>query len=193
MKRSTKKQAAPELPPASDWRTSDQDEILKRRIRAREETFRIENLDSAEPIFSNFEIHSASGMSYRAEIRDIAAAQYSCTCTDFRINGLGTCKHIEALLLHLARRQRAAFSAAKRLPSPRIDLVPHAESSRLRIERNLDKLPARIRCLFDSEGFQISDLAPESLHEKLLKNPAHGLRISQDAEAWLAHRARERD
>ena len=35
MKRSTKKHAAPELPPASDWRTSDQDEILKRRIRAR--------------------------------------------------------------------------------------------------------------------------------------------------------------
>jgi len=193
MKRSTKKHAAPELPPASDWRTSDQDEILKRRIRAREETFRIENLDTAESIFSNFEIHSASGMSYRAEIRDIAAAQYSCTCTDFRINGLGTCKHIEALLLQLARRQRAAFAAAKRLPSPRIDLVPHAESNRLRIERNLDKLPARIRCLFDSEGFQISELDPESLYEKLLKNPAHGLRISQDTEAWLAHRARERD
>jgi hypothetical protein len=42
-------------------------------------------------------------MTYHAEIRDLATRQFSCTCTDFRINGLGTCKHIEALLLQLAR------------------------------------------------------------------------------------------
>ena len=193
MKHSTKKHAAPNPPPATDWRTSDEDEILKRRLRAREETFRIENLVPSAPIFSNFKIHSASGLSYCAEIREIAPPLFSCTCTDFRINGLGTCKHIEALLLHLARRHRAEFAAAKRIPSPRTDIVPHAESHRLRVERNLEKLPARFRQLFDSEGFQLPDLNPESLHEQLLKNPAPGLRISQDTAAWLAHRARERD
>lgn len=189
----SKKQTPPDLPPATDWRTTDQHEILKRRLRAREESFRITNLDPAEPIFSNFEIRSPSGMSYRAEIRDIASSQFSCTCTDFRINGLGTCKHIEALLLQLAHRHRPEFAAAKRLPSPRIDIVPHLESARLRVERNLEKLPARLRLLFDSDGFQLPDLTPESLHEKLLKNPTPGLRISQDTAAWLAHRARERD
>ena len=105
MRHSTKKHAAPQLPPASDWRTSDHDEIFKRRVRTREETFHIQNLDPAEPIFSNLELHSASGMSYRTEIRDITTAQYSRSYTDFRINGLGTCKHTEALLLQIARRQ----------------------------------------------------------------------------------------
>ena len=79
---------APRQPPASDWRTSDADEILKRQIRAREERYRIRNLDPEHPVLSNFEIKSPSGMTYRAEIRDLAGRQFSCTCTDFRINGL---------------------------------------------------------------------------------------------------------
>ena len=62
-------------------------------------------------------------MTYRAEIRDVASRQFSCTCTDFRINGLGTCKHIEAILLHFSRRQRAEFKASERIASPRADIA----------------------------------------------------------------------
>ncbi len=102
----------PALPPPTDWRTTDADELAKRRVRAREERHRITNLDPAHPVFSNFEVRSPSGMTYRAEIRDVASRQFSCSCTDFRINGLGTCKHLEAILLQLARRFRAEFKAA---------------------------------------------------------------------------------
>src|SRR2546428_8539232 len=93
--------SGPTLPSPTDWRTTDADELAKRRLRAREERHRITNLDPAHPVFSNFEVQSPSGMTYRAEIRDVASRQFSCACTDFRINGLGTCKHIEAILLQL--------------------------------------------------------------------------------------------
>lgn len=127
----------PALPPSTDWRTTDADELAKRRLRGREERHRITNLDPAHPVFSNFEVQSPSGMTYRAEIRDVASRQFSCTYTDFRINGLGTCKHIEAILLQLARRHRAEFKAALRVSSSRVDVVPDAAAGRLRVERNV--------------------------------------------------------
>ena len=61
-----------ELPPVGDWRTTDEDEVNRRRLRARKEQPRIRNLDPKQPIFSNFEIRSRSGMTYHVEIRDIA-------------------------------------------------------------------------------------------------------------------------
>ncbi len=88
------------------------DEVLKRQLRAREERHRITNLKPRHPVFSNFEVRSPSGMTYRVEIRAISSRQFSCTCTDFRINGLDTCKHAEAVLLQLARRGRFTFASA---------------------------------------------------------------------------------
>lgn len=99
-----KKRAAIPLPPASDWRTSDQDEILRRTQRAIDEKHSVRNLDPAHPVFSNFGVVSPSGMDYQVEVRDLATRDFSCTCPDFRINGLGTCKHVEAVLIWLKRR-----------------------------------------------------------------------------------------
>src|SRR2546426_2154002 len=89
------------IPSAHDWRTTDQDEINKRRARARTEVFAISNLDSQHPIFSNFRVKSGSGMNYSVEIRCLRQRQFACDCVDFRINGLGTCKHVEAVLNQL--------------------------------------------------------------------------------------------
>src|SRR5688572_22416731 len=124
MKRTSRRSTgSPALPPPTDWRTTDADEILKRQVRAREERARIENLDSAHVIFSDFAVRSPSGLTYRVEIRDVARRQFFCTCTDFRINGLGTCKHVEAVLLRQSRKHRPEFAAAKRgVSSLRIDI-----------------------------------------------------------------------
>ena len=84
------------LPPADDWRTTDQDEINRRRLRAREESPGVANRDARFPVFSDFDVHSGSGVTYLVEIRDLARRQFSCECVDFRVNGLGTCKHVEA-------------------------------------------------------------------------------------------------
>src|SRR2546425_3360133 len=89
------------VPSPHDWRTTDADEINRRRLRAREESFRITNADAAHPIFSNFRVQSASGMTYSVEVRDLRQRHFACDCVDFRINGLCTCKHVEAALHHL--------------------------------------------------------------------------------------------
>lgn len=177
------KKSGPPLPAQTDWRTTDADELEKRRLRAREERHRIRNLDPQHPIFSNFEVQSPSGMTYRAEIRDLATRQFSCTCTDFRINGLGTCKHVEAILLQLSRRARAEYKAAERAPSPRVDIVPDPSSDRLRVERNASKLPSGLRALFDADGLSSDELEP--VLGRLCASRSSALRISQDVEPWL--------
>lgn len=140
MKPAHKNSRNPDLPHATDWRTTDAQEIAKRRLRAHEEKFHIRNTDARHPIFSNFAVRSASGMTYQTEIRDVASRQFSCTCTDFRINGLGVCKHVEAVLLQLEQRQRTTFKEALRGASPRVDIVPAEDA--LRVERGLKSLPA---------------------------------------------------
>ena len=85
------------LPSSHDWRTTDEEEIDKRRYRAQTEQMRVRNLDPQYPVYSNFEVKSLSGLSYVVEIRSVSARRFSCNCVDFRINALGTCKHVEAV------------------------------------------------------------------------------------------------
>ncbi len=56
-KRPSRPKAGPPIPPWTDWRTSDEDEIARRRLRAREEPHRIRNLAPGEPIFSTMHTH----------------------------------------------------------------------------------------------------------------------------------------
>jgi hypothetical protein len=182
------RKSGPALPPATDWRTTDADEIARRQLRAREERMRIRNLTHEHPIFSNFRVDSQSGLTYEVEIRELSDRQCFCTCTDFRINGLGTCKHVEAVLLHLSRREKAAFKAAGRVNSPRIDLVPDPSGDRLRIERGLAKLSPRWRALFDAKGYLARDLEPAAAVERLLQARVGALRVSREVDAWLNSR-----
>ena len=50
------------LPPAHDWRTTDADEINRRRLRARTERFAIRPTNAGEPVFARFRVESATGM-----------------------------------------------------------------------------------------------------------------------------------
>ena len=104
--------SAPAVPSHHNWRTTDEDEINRRRQRAESEDFKITNATPAHPIFSNFRVKSGSGMTYSVEVRDLERRQFACQCVDFRINGLGTCKHVESVLLHLQARYRKALDAA---------------------------------------------------------------------------------
>ena len=179
-----KKRASIPLPPASDWRTSDQDEILRRTQRAIEEKHSVRNLDPEHPIFSNFGVVSPSGMDYQIEIRDLATREFSCTCPDFRINGLGTCKHVEAVLIWLKRRFKGEVRLAEKSGSTRTDLVPSGET--LAIARNLENLPASLRPHFDANGVLIGN--PEEQLEKFRRNRNRSFRISQDVHGFLESR-----
>lgn len=189
MKKSTKPKTA--LPPVTDWRTSDADEIARRKERARVERFHIRNLDSSQPVFSNFQIRSASGMTYQVEIRDVTNRQMSCTCTDFRINGLGTCKHIEATLLVLARRLRAQFRTITKTGSPCAEIVPEGDS--LRVERGADVLPPALRQHFDETGLLAAHADVHETLKALAALPRERVRLSQEVAPWLEARRRSEE
>lgn len=182
------------LPAAHDWRTTDEQEVLKRRARAQTEALAVASLERHHPIFGNFQVRSGSGRSYQVEIRSLARRQFACECVDFQTNGLGTCKHTEAVLLYLeARHPKAVATALATDDSPRIDVVPDREAGTLRLERGRDQLPARLRTFFFPEGRATADLPPEELLEALRHHEPSGLRISLEVEPWLAARQHERE
>ncbi len=94
------------------WLSTDAEEIERRRLRGREEAIRIEALETGRPFFGTFLARSDGGGSYRVEIRSLTEHINSCECPDYRVNGLGTCKHIEAVLHRLERGRRRRFRAA---------------------------------------------------------------------------------
>ena len=141
-------QASPEIaaPSPHNWRTTDEDEINRHRARARTEEFRISNTDARHPIFSNFRVRSGSGLTYSGEVRDVRQRQFACDCVDFRINGLGTCKHVEAVLPQLQARldflNPSLLGSLFRFNREYYDLDDRGRPAGY---RNLDKLHERIK------------------------------------------------
>ncbi len=181
-----------ELPPAHDWRTTDADEVNRRRARARDEAFEIRNLEARFPVFSNFAVQSPSGMRYAVEVRDVQTRQFACECMDFRKSGLGVCKHVEAVLLHLEGRYRRLLAAAAKDGSPRIDVLPDAAADSLRVTGNVARLPRSVRAWFDDAGLlRTADVEPaiEAL-ERLRAADLPEVRVSQEVGPWLEARRR---
>ena len=109
-------------PQSQGWNTTDEEEIALRRWRGRTEVTAFEVLEPKQPIFGTFRIRAVpearfaatSGGSYEIEIRSLDQHINSCGCIDHRVNGLGTCKHIEGVLAVL-RRQEFVASARLRI------------------------------------------------------------------------------
>jgi SNF2 domain-containing protein/helicase-like protein len=179
-----------EVPSAHNWRTTDQDEINRRRARAQSEEFRITNSNSRHPIFSNFRVSSCSGLTYSVEVRDIRGRQFSCDCVDFRVNGLGTCKHVEAVLLHLRARFKRLFETSAREGSTRLEVLPDITRNSLRLENGNSSTPRPLRVWFDEEGRLKKGATEEALDNlrELAASQVSELRLSQDLEPWLEAR-----
>ena len=176
----------------SNWRTTDQDEINRRRLRAAKEVMRFRNLTPEHPVFSNFSVESASGQTYQVELRSLKPLVSSCRCVDFRVNGLGTCKHVEALLRWL-RSDAAAVRQADAAGSPRIDLVPDIATGRLMVERNLNLLPPGLRGLFDITGLALPEFPKEDILAAFEKASRPAVRVSQEVAAWIGQQARNEE
>ena len=186
------KPASPEIavPSPHNWRTTDEDEINRRRARARTEEFRISNTDARHPIFSSFRVRSGSGLTYSVEIREVRRRQFACDCVDFRINGLGTCKHVEAVLLQLQARFKRLFRAAEANGTSRLDLLPDPAGDSVRLFGVEGHLPAVLRAWFDAEGALRKGQPEDAIAalEQLAAGPLPALRLSQELAPWLERR-----
>ncbi len=121
-KRKSKARKVLEKPQLLGWNTTDADEIQIRQWRGRAEIAKVEALEPQFGPYGTFRVHSGTGGLYEVEIRDLTARTNSCGCIDHRVNGLGTCKHIEGVLLALKKKMGArAFAAAAAKGSPRVE------------------------------------------------------------------------
>lgn len=79
-------------------------QIRLRRQFALEQHFLVTNLGS-HPVYSDFEISNPkSGKQYKVALRPPESGRNYCSCPDFAINTLGTCKHIEYAMHYLKQR-----------------------------------------------------------------------------------------
>ena len=89
----------PEDMPLEQW------QIALRRQFGQKQDFRLKNTGD-EPIFSEFIVlNPQTGGEYRVAIRGQRIGDNYCSCPDFAVNTLGTCKHIEHTLAKLQRKR----------------------------------------------------------------------------------------
>lgn len=83
-----------------EWQTA-----LRKQFAA-EQNFLVKNTGD-HPVFSDFSLYNPeSDKTYKVSVRDNINSFNYCSCPDFKINGLGTCKHIEYVLKDLRRLKR---------------------------------------------------------------------------------------
>ncbi len=70
-----KREASREFAAAHDWRTTDAEAVERRRQRATEAKFVIENTDARHPVFSMFRVKSDTGQTYSVEVRGAGAGK----------------------------------------------------------------------------------------------------------------------
>ncbi|MEW6379801.1 MAG: DEAD/DEAH box helicase [bacterium] len=87
--------------------TVEQWQVELRRQFGREQNFLMENIGD-HPVFSDFAItNPATRKTYRVVIRGDRIGLNYCSCPDFSVNTLGTCKHIEFTLAMLEKDEQA--------------------------------------------------------------------------------------
>ncbi len=142
-----------------DW------QIALRRQIALDQKYRVRNIGD-DRVFSEFEVtNPQTRRSYRVAIRGDGLGKNFCSCPDFAVNTLGTCKHVESLLARFRRspKSRAALSAGFERAYSEIYL--HYGSRREVRFKPAARCPGALlrlaRKLFDERGILKSEAVPE--------------------------------
>lgn len=162
-KRKKKKSKAAETQKAekipSGWNTTDEDEIRRRCLRAEAEPMKVTKLNPVIPYFNDFTVESNTSQIYRVEIRSLSEQLNSCSCPDYDSNGLGTCKHIQKVLLTLKKKGKRKFKAASQVGSSRVEIYVHPRDSQIKIMWPQEEIPTFnfLKDFFSASGCLISD------------------------------------
>lgn len=181
------------------WRTSDAEEIEQRRRRAVEEAVTIQPLEARQGLFGTFRVSSESGGAYDVEIRSLTDHLNSCGCPDHRVNGLGTCKHVEAVLANLKADggfERSAREGARRI-EVFLDTTAAGPQVRVRLpRRSHPELRDLIESFFSTDGALLADPAAAipALVRRLEAAPIEQrrrVRLSRHLLVWAEERGRQ--
>jgi len=178
------------------WKTTDEEEVERRRLRASSEPMTIKPIEPTHRFFGTFSVHSEnSSGTYVVEIRSLADTENSCECMDYQVNGLGTCKHIEAVLCRLQKGRKRLFKKAAVEGSPRAEIylsrkgTPHvrvawpAGTSR-DVTNLLSPFFSNSNTLLAEPTKAIPALQRQWAQAK--KTVRDKIRIAQEVQAWVA-------
>ncbi|MFH1878269.1 MAG: DEAD/DEAH box helicase [Candidatus Omnitrophota bacterium] len=132
-------------------------QVMLRVQMAKGKNFKVKNLGS-RPVFSDFEVYNPeTKKTYHVMIHGAELGVNYCSCPDFAVNTLGTCKHVEFVLRRLRRRKETERILEE-------GYVPEYSSVALRygLERRVvfnagkaagEGLKKLAACFFDIHGF----------------------------------------
>jgi superfamily II DNA or RNA helicase len=168
-----------------DW------QIALRRQFAQTQRFGVRNI-GAEPVFSEFTVTNPQTKGeYRVAIRGERLGDNFCSCPDFAVNTLGTCKHIEFALAKLRRRRGGVKTLARGFHPAYSEIYLRYGAKREVVFRAGTDCPEALCRLageyFDSQGI----LSPEGClrFDVFLKEAEtfrHDLRCYEDAITFIA-------
>jgi len=182
-------------PVIQGWNSSDQDEIERRRYRGAAEACRIESVVDGNHFYNNHRIRGNSGGSYEVEIRSLNETINTCSCPDHTVNRLGTCKHIEAVLLKTAKGKKRRFQSAAAAGHPNIEIFLDRRDDKIKIlwpqsAKSRSKLRDQLAPFFSIDGILQGDLSASFavLQRKITGLPKvmrNKIRVSRQIEPWL--------
>jgi superfamily II DNA or RNA helicase len=168
-----------------DW------QIALRRQFGREQNFRLKNVGQ-EAIFSEFEVTNPQNKrTYRVAIRGERLGENFCSCPDFAVNTLGTCKHIEFTLARLGRTRKERQALALGFVPRYSEVYLCYGAKREVVFRPGTECPEAVRRearrYFDAEG----RLKPEAyarfhLFLRNVQSSGHEVRCYDDTLAFIA-------
>ena len=192
---SGKKQTRPKT---KGWMTTDAEEREIRSQRAEVEKMTVRALgDPSHGIFRDYEVISGTGEErgrYLVEMRSLVRDENTCTCPDFRKNGLGYCKHIARVQAGILRK-----CGKLRPPSPFTEVFMEQDPYLPRVRFGLRATPGEKRKLsafLDPDG-RVADPSPETLTrflkvcDSLLCGGSQELRISVEVRRFAKVRVRQ--
>ncbi len=178
-------------PPLHGWSSTDEDEIKRRQWRGRTEIDEVHPVDEHGHPFGDYRVTSSSGSSYVVEIRSLRERINSCECRDFRVNQLGSCKHVEGVVHRLtAGRER---QARRGTASGRIEIFLDERDGRdLRMTTPAPIADSRPAFVHEAQRLYAnlrrgSQRALQALEELAGANP-DCLRVSRRLQSWVAAR-----
>ncbi len=166
-------------------------QMALRRQYGREAQYILKNLGQ-ELVFSDFEVTNPDSQStYRVAIRGLQPSDNFCTCPDYAINTLGTCKHIEFVLGKLEKKRGGKASLQKGYRQSFSEVYLRYGVQRHIAFKAGANCPAALKRLvarhFDNQG-RLKPAAFCTFHEfvKKAQGLSHEVRVYEDALRFVA-------
>jgi SNF2 family DNA or RNA helicase len=167
-----------------------------RKQYAVDQHFKIKNIGN-HPFFSDFEVFNPeSRNTYKVSIRDNIKSFHFCTCPDFTINDLGTCKHIEYTLHNFEKYKKYNKYFSERQINGYSSLsVFYGQERKIRLKK-ADSNPVfeDEKTFFDEDGFlfptKLSDLGFFIQKAKLIDS---NMKVYPDIFEMIVQKRKEED